>query len=102
MADLLFVSRTDRCTSQECSSLLVSAKRVIDGEYDAISPYDLQEKQKRGFSEKAAGRNMKVLQKVLGYAALQLLCQRREHIVDTCEHERKHLSHMPDDDLQAG
>ena len=41
MADFFFVSRTDGCTVEEYSPLLVGTKGVIDGKDDAISPHDL-------------------------------------------------------------
>src|SRR5216684_4183126 len=101
MADLLLIRRTDGCALQEHSPLLIRTIGIIDREYDAIGSHGLQGEQKRGISEEAAGRDIEVLQKVLRYCALQMLCHGREHVIDTSEHERNHLPHVPDDDLQG-
>src|SRR5512135_2253008 len=71
MTDLLFVRRADGCVIQKGSTLLIRTERVIDREYDAVSPYDLQGKQKRWIGEETAGRNIKVVQKVLRHRLLQ-------------------------------
>src|SRR5258708_27813008 len=94
MADLLLIRWTDGCAIQEHSPLLIRTIGIIDREHDAIGPYDLQGEQKRWLSEEAAGRNGEVLQKVLRHCVLQMLCHRREHVIDASEHERNHLSHM--------
>src|SRR5258708_8415592 len=101
MTDLLLIRRTDGCAIQERSPSLIRTIGIIDRENDAIGPYDLQGEQKRWISEEAAGRNGEVLQKVLGHRALQMLCHRREHVIDASEHKRNHLSHMPNDELQG-
>src|SRR2546425_4331948 len=101
MTDLLLICRTDGCPLQKHSPLLIRTIGIIDREHDAISPYNLQGEQKQWISEEAAGRNREVLQKVLRHWALQMLCHRREHVIDTSKHKRNHLPHMPNDDLQA-
>ena len=61
MTNLLFIRWADGCVIQKGSPLLIRTERVIDREYDAVSPYDLQGKQERGIGEETAGRNMKVV-----------------------------------------
>jgi hypothetical protein len=101
MTDLLFIRRADGGVIQKGSSLLIHTEGIIDREQDAIGPHHLHGEQQRWIGEKAAGRNMEVVQKVLGHRVLQLLCQGREHVINTRQHKRNHLSHMPDDDLQG-
>ncbi len=101
MTDLLLIRRTDGCAIQEHAPLLIRTIGIIDREHDAIGPHDLQGEQKRWLSEKAASGNREVVQKVLRHGALQMLCHRREHVIDASEHKRKYLPHMPNDDLQG-
>src|SRR5437016_5663840 len=101
MTNLLFIHRADRCVIQKGSPLLIGTERVIDREDDAVGPDDLQGKQERWIGEETAGRNIKVVQKVLRHRLLQLLCHGGEHVLDARKHKRDHLSHMPDDDLQG-
>src|SRR5581483_1385238 len=101
MADLLLIGWTDRCVIQERSSLLIGTVGVIDRENDAIRTHNLQGDQQRWISEEATIGNMKVAQKVLRDAPLQMPCLRCEGIINTGKHEREHFPHMPNDDLQG-
>src|SRR5260370_40111038 len=100
MADLLLIRRTDRCTIQEHSTLLIRTIGIIDREYDAIGPHDLQGEQKRWIREEAPGRYRELLEKVLRHCALQMLGHRRDPAIGANKHETKHLPPMPNDDLQ--
>src|SRR5437763_16796784 len=101
MTDFLLIGRTEGCSIQERSPLLIATKGIIDRENDAIGPYDLQGEQEQWIAEEAAGGNKEVLQKVLRDCMLQMLCHRREHVIAPSEHKRDHLPHMPNDDLQG-
>src|SRR6266571_7739885 len=100
MTDLLLICWTDGCAIQETLALFNCNIGIIDRENYAIGSYGLQGEQKRGISKEATGRNIEVLQKVLRHCTLQMLCLGREHVIDTSEHKRNHLPHMPNDDLQ--
>src|SRR5947209_19613988 len=102
MTDLLFIRRADGGVIQKGSPLLIRTEGIIDREQDTIGPHDLHGEQERWIGEKAAGRDIEVVQKVLGHRVLQLLYQWREHVPDARKHKWNHLSHMPDDDLQSG
>ncbi len=102
MADLLFIRRADGGVIQEGSPLLIGAEGIIDREENAVGPHHLQGEQQRWIGEEAAGRDREVAQKVVRHRPLQLLHQGREPVIDARQHQRDHLSHMPDDDLQGG
>ena len=101
VADLLFISRADGGVIQECAAQGIAAVGIIDREYDAIDANGLQGEQEWWIGEEAAGRNVEVLQKVVGYFALQIFCCWRERVIDASQHKRDHFSHVPDDDLQV-
>ena len=102
MTDLLPIRWAEGGVIEKGSPLLIRAEGIIDREHDAVGPHHLHGEQERWISEETAGRNMEVVQKVLRHRPLQLLCHGHERVIDARKHERNHLSHVPNDDLQGG